>query len=146
VGVLFREVRPLFRCRRCGVKRRGCAAEVDIDSTGSRISSRLCDTKTQDVFCVKSELYSDIFNQFCGDLGFWARIWIQILPSSRKKSKKEVTFILFCNFFLSLKTDVNILSKSNTQKNLLFLGILKATEKKNRIRIRKKTTYYFLAP
>jgi hypothetical protein len=69
VGVLFREVRPLFRCRRCGVKRRGCAAEVDIDSTGSRISSRLCVTKKQDVFCVKSELYRDVLK-----LVLWIRI------------------------------------------------------------------------
>ena len=47
VVVLFREVRPPYRCRCCGVK---------IDSACYRISSKLCVTKTQYVFCATSEL------------------------------------------------------------------------------------------
>jgi hypothetical protein len=42
--------------------------------------------------------------------------------------------MLFCDF-LSLKTDVNVHSKSNKQKT--FFGIMKATDENSRIRIRK---------
>ncbi len=44
------------------------------------------------------------------------------------------------NNLLTLKTDVNVPSESNKQNNLednlLFVGILKVTEEKSRIRIR----------
>jgi hypothetical protein len=44
--------------------------------------------------------------------------------------------------FLSLETDVNVRSKSNKQNNfaknkIFFVGVLKATEEKRRIRICK---------
>jgi hypothetical protein len=77
----------------------------------------------------------------------WAsriRIRIQILPSTQeaKKLKKTLisTVLWLHNDLLSVKTDVNIPTGSNMQKklkkNLFFVGILKATEEKNRIWIR----------
>ncbi len=70
---------------------------------------------------------------------FWASR-IRILPSSSKKSKKTLNFYCFVisSWLLSWKTDVNVPSKSNEQKNLLkneFFGILKAINEKSRFRI-----------
>ncbi len=72
------------------------------------------------------------------------RIWIRSIrkflgipetdPSIIKQKKLgKPWFLLFCDFFmtLSLKTDVNVPSKSTkqkTRKKLFFVGILKATE------------------
>ncbi len=39
---------------------------------------------------------------------------------------------------LSLKTDENVPTENNEQKNCYFVGILKATDEKSRIRIRLK--------
>ncbi len=54
--------------------------------------------------------------------------------------KKNILWLLFD--FLSMKTDVNVPSKNNKQKNfekenLFFVGILSATDEKSRVRIRK---------
>jgi len=57
------------------------------------------------------------------------RIEIRILPSSSKKSKKNLDFYYFLTFS-SLKTDVTVPLKStgnnqkNFGKNLFFIGIL----------------------
>ncbi len=69
---------------------------------------------------------------------------IRILPSKSKNSKKNLHLsLLFCDFllFIPMKTDVNIPSKNNKQKNLnkklICVSILSATEEKSRIRISK---------
>ncbi len=67
---------------------------------------------------------------------------IRILPSTSKKLIKTLISVveLLINDFLSLKSDVNILTKSNHNKVLrkyFFFGILEVTDKKSRIRIHK---------
>jgi hypothetical protein len=64
-------------------------------------------------------------------LCFWAswiwirkpevRIWIRILLSSSKNSKKNIDSYCYVTslWLFTLKNDVNVLSKSNKQKNLL---------------------------
>ncbi len=70
-------------------------------------------------------------------------IRIRILPSTSKKSKKNLNLYYFVTFFdyLSLKTDVNVPSKSKMQKHFekkkFFFDILSATDEKSRIWIRK---------
>ena len=67
-------------------------------------------------------------------------VWIRILPSTSKTSKKNLDFYFFflvlCDI-LSSQTDVNVPSKSkskkNVGKNLLIVGILPATDEKSRI-------------
>jgi hypothetical protein len=51
-------------------------------------------------------------------------------------SRKIVTRYLKNSYLLFLKTDVNVPSVSNNQRNLFFVAILKATEEKSRIRSR----------
>jgi hypothetical protein len=67
---------------------------------------------------------------------------IRILPSTSKKCSTLISTILWLLFdFLSVKTEVNIPSKSSKQKNFLnsyFVGILSDTVEKSRIRIRTK--------
>jgi hypothetical protein len=71
------------------------------------------------------------------------RVWIRILLSLSKFSKKKLDFyslrLLFD--FLSLKNYVEVPSKSNKQenffyKNYFFVGILKVNDGNRRIRIR----------
>ncbi len=57
-------------------------------------------------------------------------VWIRILPS---------TFLLFCHFFwLFILNDVNVQKglsiKIKNWKNIIFVGILKVIDEKNRIR------------
>ncbi len=68
---------------------------------------------------------------------------IRILPTTSKKINKTlISTILWLLFdFLSMKTDVNVPSKSNKQKKLwkkkyFFVGILSATNENSRSRIR----------
>ncbi len=75
-------------------------------------------------------------------------LWIRIRMffTSRIHQAKIVRKTLISTFlgrfydFLSLKSDVNVPSKSNKQKNLgkkiIFVGILKAADEKSRIRVR----------
>ncbi len=68
---------------------------------------------------------------------FWVSwIRIRILLSSWKNSKKNLDSYYFVTLFdfLSLKTDVNVASKSSKQKNLVFAGILMVNDKNSRIR------------
>jgi hypothetical protein len=55
--------------------------------------------------------------------------------------KKNLDFYCYVTslWVLSLKTDVNVPSKSKKQKNLFFVDILKATDEKSRIRIQNVT-------
>jgi hypothetical protein len=55
-----------------------------------------------------------------GSTGSTCLLWIRILPSSCKNSKKNLySYFLNTLFdFLSLKNDVNLASKSNKQKKL----------------------------
>ncbi len=60
---------------------------------------------------------------------------ILILPSTSKNSKKNLDCYLLLFVFSSLKTDVNVTSKSNKQKNVInlcftFVAILSATDEK----------------
>jgi hypothetical protein len=58
-------------------------------------------------------------------------------PSNNKQKVRKTLISRFLYFLLlSLKTDVNLGAK-NIDKILFFVGILKATEEKSRIRIRK---------
>ncbi len=62
-------------------------------------------------------------------------------PCISKQNKEEYHwFLLFSDFFGLFKTDVHVPSKCNKQKtlekNLVFVGILSATDEKSRIRIR----------
>jgi hypothetical protein len=75
-------------------------------------------------------------NQCCGSesgsIGskcFWA-FWIQILLSSSKNIEKNLDSYYYVTFFyfLSLKNDVNVPSKSNKQKTLFFVGLLKVSD------------------
>ncbi len=53
---------------------------------------------------------------------FEAVLWIRIRPSSSKKVRIAMIFIIFCVFFydfLSSKTDVNVPSTSNKKKKFL---------------------------
>jgi hypothetical protein len=56
-------------------------------------------------------------------------------PGSYHQQAKKTTILWLIFYFLSLKTDVNLPSKSNKQKNLYFVGILLATDEKSGIRI-----------
>jgi hypothetical protein len=67
--------------------------------------------------------------------------------SSSKNSKKNLDpycFVTFCDFFLSLKNDVNVASKSKKVTKLgkikFFVAILKVTDENSRnpIRIRSR--------
>ncbi len=76
----------------------------------------------------------------------FARIRIRIIPSTSKKIKKilDVTVLWLHNNLLFLKTDVNVHSVSDKQRNLTkiyFCIILKATEEKSRIRIRNQVVW-----
>jgi hypothetical protein len=69
-------------------------------------------------------------------------LWIRILLSSCKNSKKNLDSYYFVTLFefLSLKNDVNVASKSHKQKkivlkNSFFAGILKVNDENRRIRI-----------
>ncbi len=73
-------------------------------------------------------------------------IFIRILPSTNKNSKNTlistILWLLFGFLFMkTVKTDVNVPSKSNKQKKLLktfFVDILSATDEKSKIRIRSR--------
>ncbi len=59
------------------------------------------------------------------------------INKQKRKKKLHFYFILSLHFdFLSSKTDVNV-SKSDKQKNLLFVGILSATDEKSRNLVRQ---------
>ncbi len=65
-------------------------------------------------------------------------VWIRILFQSTSKKVRKPWFLLFCGLswhFIHV-TGVNVHSKSNTQKNNFFVGILQPTDEKSRIRIR----------
>jgi hypothetical protein len=73
-------------------------------------------------------------HRICKFLGLldpqWFVLWSR---STSEKVRKTLIFLLLFHF-LSLKTDVNVSSKSNKQntmeKNTFFVGILSATDKK----------------
>jgi hypothetical protein len=54
------------------------------------------------------------------------------------RTKISTVFRLVINDLFSLKTDVNVPTVSNKQKNLLFVGILKVTDEQGRIQIRNQ--------
>jgi hypothetical protein len=56
------------------------------------------------------------------DVWIRIRLWIRILLSSCKNNKKNLEFYYFVTLldFLSLKNNVNVPSKSNKQKKLVF--------------------------
>jgi hypothetical protein len=69
-----------------------------------------------------------------------SEVWIRILLSSCKNSKKNLDSCYFVILFdfLSLKKDVNVPSKSNKlkKKNYFSVGILKVYDENSRIRNR----------
>ncbi len=73
-----------------------------------------------------------------GSVRFWT-FRIRILRSSSKNIKKKLDFYCFGILydFLSLKNEVSVPSKSKKNRKFLFVGILKATDEKSRIWIRK---------
>jgi hypothetical protein len=92
--------------------------------------------------CCGSGSESESGSGSTGSTCFWAsRIWIRILLSSCKNSKKNHDSYYFVTLFdfLSLKNVVNVASKSNKQKNCVkkqfFTGILKVNDANSRIRI-----------
>ncbi len=56
-------------------------------------------------------------------------------PFIKQKKKKTLNFYCFVTS-LSLKTDLNVPQKVKSKENLYFVGILKATDEKSKIRIR----------
>ncbi len=84
------------------------------------------------LMCCPTKQWSSIVNPDSDpSLFVWMRIWIhiRILSYSSKTSKKNLDFCCFVTSFydfLSEKTDVN---------KVFFVGTLKATDKKNRIRL-----------
>ncbi len=96
------------------------------------------------------EIYNP-YHQCSGSIYFWAsririhlsEVRIRILPSTSENSKKIfISFVLWLlYYFLSLKIGVFVPTKSNKQNKLekiIFVGILKVTDEKSRIRIRIK--------
>ncbi len=74
------------------------------------------------------------------DTTLFVRIWIWILQSFSKNSKKNLYFYCFVSslWLLSMKDNVNVSSKSNKQKKtwIIFCGFLTVTDEKSRRQIR----------
>jgi len=64
-----------------------------------------------------------------------------ILPSTRKNEEK-LRFLLFCDFLITLKTEVNVVSNYQKKNLNLFVAILRGTEEKSSIRIRNSVVLY----
>ncbi len=84
---------------------------------------------------------------------FGSGIWDKYPGSATLQKSKEKTLIFtalwLLNILLSLKTDVDVLylqeivRKKKLGKNFFFVGILKATEEKSRIRMCNSVQYIF---
>ncbi len=94
-------------------------------------------------YCISYRTENKLFYLF---IYFIIRLLIQlrirILPSTSKKSRKNVDFYCFFTF-LSLKNEVNVPSKRISIKTNVnsFLALLKVTDEQSKILIRKSSAH-----